>query len=89
MKSRITKTLRNCLVHARGQILNVKKSSDQKKLRAFVARKKTLSLSENEYFSEITIEEGFCEEVLETIKKFLREWLYPRTNLESQIENQK
>src|SRR5574341_1154816 len=69
------KTLRNCIVHARGRIDDMKASSDQKKLRAFIARKRALSIWERQ--GEIVFRKGLCEEVLETIENFLHAWLYP------------
>ena len=69
------KTLRNCVIHAQGRIDDMRAESDQKKLRIFVANKKTLSL--REYQGEVIFKKGFCEEALVTIEKFLRSWLYP------------
>jgi hypothetical protein len=73
--------LRNCIVHNDGRLNERANSRD--KLRRFIDRKPTLSLSE--YDAEITLGKGFCEEAINTVERFLllvlaasRPWLLTR-----------
>lgn len=70
------KTLRHCLVHARGQIDKLKSDTEREKMRAFIARETTLSIS-NLPLPQVTLEKGFCEKALATIERFLHSWLVP------------
>ena len=61
--------LRNCIVHNEG-VLEGMSSKDVAKLRKYIDRKQTLSLWWDDDI--IILKKGFCEEALDTIRRFLR-----------------
>lgn len=61
------RVLRNCIVHNGGRLNE--RTRKRGKLRKFIDRKPTLSLSE--YDDEIILGKGFCEEAVNTVERFL------------------
>lgn len=61
--------LRNCIIHHAGKPDGTR---EEKELREYICRVSTLSLrkEEDEDAEEIILEQGFCDEVLDTINKF-------------------
>lgn len=60
--------LRNCIVHNEGKL--EERSEQARKLERYITSKASLSLSEGA-FTEVVLSKAFCEEVLDTIARFL------------------
>jgi hypothetical protein len=76
--------VRNCIVHARGRIDELRNNDERNKLQHFVSKQQNISLVRNKddvissfkSDGELYIYRGFCEEACRTIETFLTNLLF-------------